>query len=79
MSRNSGMVFVSNSAMFTLLPGEIDSYREEHARSPFFKEAKEWWEVQGTYMLPIVFPEMFRDRCGTNGPIVSGRGIQLPR
>jgi len=21
---------------------------------------------------------MFRDRCGTNGPIVSGRGIQLP-
>jgi hypothetical protein len=29
-------------------------------------------------MLLVVFPEMFRDRCGTNGPIVSGRGIQLP-
>ena len=24
------------------------------------------------------FPEMFQDRCGTNGPIVGGRGIQLP-
>ena len=29
-------------------------------------------------MLLVVFPEMFRDRCGTNRPIVSGRGIQLP-
>lgn len=29
-------------------------------------------------MLLVVFPEMFWNRCGTIGPIVSGRGIQLP-
>jgi hypothetical protein len=33
--------------------------------------------VQGTCVIGC-FPEMFRDTCGTNGPIVSGRGIQLP-
>jgi hypothetical protein len=29
-------------------------------------------------VLLVVFPEMFRDRCGTNGPMVNRRDIRLP-